>query len=448
MPIGGVLLFLGLTKHFIIVKTAPFFFAALLTLSFFAGGCHPKTVPSGGDAAPQNSPAARNRPYLILISLDGFRWDYVRRFQPPHLEKFIETGVRAESLIPSYPSKTFPNHYTIATGMYPDRHGLVDNSFYDAERDAEYNIWTRERVQDGAWYGGTPIWVQAERSGMVAASFFFVGSEAAIGGVRPSYYYNYDGSVTKAQRVEQAIDWLKLPPAQRPHLITLYFSDMDDAGHRYGPDADRQLREALFSLDEALGRLFEGVEKTGLPVNFIIVSDHGMSPVPVEQLLPVEQLEDEDRYRSVNNGALVHLYLHPGADGEGVYRDLKEKETHYRVYRTAEVPFFEVPPANPRWGDFVAVPDSGYYFADARVMALRKASGQTFIGEHGFDPARREMHGIFYANGPAFRQGLRIPSFKNIHIYPLMCKILGLGIPAGIDGKPEVLDEILTKKKK
>ncbi len=387
-----------------------------------------------------------SKPYLMLISLDGFRWDYVEQFQPPNLSRFIAEGVRAESMIPSYPSKTFPNHYTIATGMYPDHHGLVDNSFYDAAKGEVYSIGNRECVEEGTWYGGTPIWVQAAKADMVTASFFFVGSEANVQGMRPSYFYRYDGSISNEKRVQQALDWLALPEKKRPHLITMYFSDMDDTGHRQSPDNQEKIQESLLKLDATLGKLFDGVRKTELPVNIIIVSDHGMSPVAVSNLLPVEQAEDDERYRTVNNGALAHLYLHDGVDGEAVYQDLKTKEKNFRVYRTQELPFFEIPPTNSRWGDFIVVPDSGYYLVSARIKGLRSASGKTEIGEHGFDTNRQEMHGIFYANGPAFKPGLTIPAFKNIHVYPLMCTILGLDIPLDVDGKMEVLKEVLVKK--
>ncbi len=375
--------------------------------------------------------------YVLLISLDGFRWDYVERFQPPNLLKFIEGGVQAQALWPSYPSKTFPNHYTIATGMYPNSHGLVDNSFYDKEKGEEYRINKRELVEDGSWYGGTPIWVLAGKAGMRTASFFFVGSEANIQGMRPNEYFRYDGSISHEQRVRQVLDWLALPEAERPRLITLYFSDMDDVGHRHGPNADEQLREKLASLDQSLGQLFEGIQKTGLPINILIVSDHGMAAIRAENLLPIESVEDDEQYRTVNNGALAHIHLHREADEESVFQKLKSAENHYRIYRTAEAPGFETPPTNHRWGDFLVVPDSGYYFANARIIGLRKMSTSKEFGEHGFSPNNRDMHGIFYANGPAFPKGKIVPGFKNIHIYPLMCRLLQLDIPSDIDGEAE-----------
>lgn len=390
-------------------------------------------------------PAADQAQYLILISMDGFRWDYLDRFQPPRLSQFVKEGVRAESMLSCFPSKTFTNHYSIATGMYPNHHGLVDNNFFDADKNLVYGMGRRELVQDGSWYGGTPIWVWAAQKGLKTASFFFVGSEADIQGVRPHYYYNYDGSISNEKRVQQALDWLRLPEAERPRLITLYFSDMDDQGHRYGPNADEKLREKLMALDTALGQLFDGLNTIQLPVNVLFVSDHGMAEISVKNLLPIEPIEDEAQYLTVNNGALAHLYLRDTTAAETVYQNIKAAEKHYKIYRTAETPYFETPPTHPRWGDFIVVPDSGYYFVNARTMGFRQRSGDVVMGEHGFDPERREMHGIFFAGGPAIRQGKVVPSFKNIHIYPLMCRILGIGIPPDVDGKAEVLNPVLRR---
>ena len=427
------------------VKKQIFRLTCCLLAVFIVLACNKKiTSPSTTNTGVQNNQDALAKDYLILISCDGFRWDYVQRFQPPNLKKFIADGVEAESLVPCFPSKTFPNHYSIATGMYPDHHGLVDNSYFDPVKNDEYQIGDRDKVEDGTWYDGTPIWVQAARSGMVTASYFFVGSEADVQGVRPSYYHRYDGSVPNDQRVQAVLDWLKLPEKQRPHLITLYFSDMDDTGHRFGPDADEKLRESLLNLDQSLGKLFDGVKASGLPVNMIIVSDHGMAAVPVSQLIPLEKLENDERYRTVNNGALVHFYFKDSVDNVTTYNDLKAIEDHFSIFRTQEVPYFETFPDNLRWGDLMAVPEKGWYFANQRTIGLRKIAGQDTIGEHGYHPKERDMHGIFYANGPAFRKGLFIGSIKNIHVYPLMCGVLGLELPEGVDGDGDVLKGVLS----
>jgi predicted AlkP superfamily pyrophosphatase or phosphodiesterase len=410
--------------------------AALLALFF--------VILPGFATAQQNAPGQLDKPYVILISCDGYRYDYTERYRPPHISRFIEQGVEAASMIPCFPSKTFPNHYSIATGMYPENHGLVNNSFYDPQKGEEYKISKREAVEDGSWYGGTPLWVNAEQNGMVAASYFFVGSEALVQGVRPSYYFNYKGSVPNEDRVKQVLEWLALPEAQRPHFITLYFSLLDDTGHRQGPGNEDAIRASLMDIDAVLGQLFDGVEASGLPVNIIIVSDHGMVDVGPEKLLNIDPLAQDALYRIVNNGALAHVYLKEKGGELAAYEFLKSKEDRFKVFRTEDFPEYRPRRKNERLGDFIILADYGYYLADSRRIGMAKSGRFKQGGEHGFDPEIPEMHAIFYAKGPALKQGLKIPSFRNIHVYPLVCQILGLPIPKDIDGKKEVLQGILA----
>ena len=373
--------------------------------------------------------------YLILISLDGFRWDYVDTYQPPNLSKFIKNGVQAESLIPCFPTKTFPNHYSIATGMYPDNHGLLSNKFYSYEKKKLYSIGDRETVEDGTFYGGTPIWVQAHKAGLVTASYFFVGSEADVQGIRPDYFYRYDGSVPNEDRVSQVLEWLKMPQAKRPRLITTYFSSMDDVGHRFGPNNKSELRSSLMQLDMVLGSLFDGIEKSGLPVNVMIVSDHGMLEVPIDKYIPVELVKNDALYRTVNNGAMVSIYPKDEGETDNIYNYLQFLEENFEAYKTEDVPQFEVIPTSKNWGPIQVVPHDGHYFGNLRAINIGKKTPGKVSGQHGFDPEMKEMHGVFYANGPAFKSGYEIPSIKNIHLYPLMCEVLRISPPPGIDGE-------------
>ncbi|MEO1437158.1 MAG: ectonucleotide pyrophosphatase/phosphodiesterase [Bacteroidota bacterium] len=406
----------------------------LLSLSLigmvFGSSCNRSSSPSG-----RWKVEAAEKPYLILISLDGFRWDYVERFHPPHLSQFIAEGVQAKSLIPSFPSKTFPNHYTVATGMYPDKHGLIANTFYSYAKDTTYIIRDRSLVEDSDFYRGTPIWVHASKAGMVTASYFFVGTEAKIQGTRPDYYFNYDGSVPNDERVRQALEWLSYPKSKRPQLITMYFSDMDNIGHGFGPNNDQQLQTGLMRLDSTLGKLFDGIKATKLPVNVLIVSDHGMLEVPVEKYLPQEKLENDALYRTVSNGALVSIHPHDPAQTDSIFQLLQNKADHYQIYKTEDCPLFEAPPTDPNWGSLQIIPEDGHYFIWYRGLSIKKKSTNTRFGEHGFDPNLLELHGIFYANGPAFKAGYTLPPIKNIHVYPLMCEILGLEVPEDVDGE-------------
>ena len=405
--------------------------------------CDRKTYNTVSSIVTKNSKASAKKPYLILISLDGFRWDYVEKYKPPHLINFIKNGINSESLIPSFPTKTFPNHYTIATGMYPDKHGIIANNFYSYDKDMTYRIRDREKVEDGSFYGGNPIWIQANKSNMVTASYFFVGTEANIQGLKPTYYYRFDNSVKNEVRVNQAIDWLKLPPKKRPHLITMYFSDMDDTGHKYGTKNDEELKKTLFELDKQLGVLFKGIEKTGLAVNIIIVSDHGMSTVPISKFIAIEKIENDSLYTSIDNGAIVNIHPNNKNQIDSIYTYLKKKESNFKVYKTENTPGFEYIPKNKNWGAIQILPDFGYYFSSTKGMASRKQHINTNFGVHGYDQKHKDMHGIFYANGPAFKKAYRTPSIKNIHIYPLMCEILGLEVPSNIDGNLNQIKNVL-----
>jgi predicted AlkP superfamily pyrophosphatase or phosphodiesterase len=323
--------------------------------------------------------AQEKEPIVLLISLDGFRHDYVARFQPPNLSRFIAEGSAAEGLIPSFPSKTFPNHYTIATGMLPEHHGLVDNAFYEPAKDQVYTMGNRDIVQDGYWYGGTPIWVLAEQHGIKAASYFFVGTEAPVQGVRPSYFYDYDGGVPNLTRIAKVFDWLQLPASERPRLITLYFSDMDDTGHRYGPTNDEELKKTLFRLDHELGALFEGLKSFDLPIHVVLVSDHGMAEVKKENIILLEPLTEGIQARVVNNGALAHLHLSDPSEKAAVVELLRKREPHITVDDLSTTANYSDLTSFPqRLGDLLIIPNEGHYLADARGSMRYQNSAARF----------------------------------------------------------------------
>ncbi len=219
------------------------------------------------------------KPTVILISVDGFRYDYFEKYKPENLNNLARKGVRARWMIPAYPSLTFPNHYTVATGLYPENHGIVGNTIYDPEFDAIFALSKREEVQNGRWWGGEPIWVTAEKQGQRAAAFFFPGTEAEIAGKRPTFWKEFDDKFPNPERVDQILKWLDLPAAERPTFYTLYFSDVDHAGHDFSPDSP-EVGKAINNVDDALGRLIDGLKARrifGKNVNLIIVSDHGMA---------------------------------------------------------------------------------------------------------------------------------------------------------------------------
>ena len=386
-----------------------------------------------------NSPAQQQKPYVILISADGFRYDYADKYQAKNLLALREQGVQAASMVPSFPSKTFPNHYTLVTGLYPSHHGLINNKFYDARRKELYSIGDRSKVEDGSWYGGVPLWVLAEQQHMLTASFYWVGSEAPILGVRPTYYYTYNEEIPIKQRVQAVMDWLHLPEEKRPHLITFYLPEVDHAGHSYGPDAPETAKAVQF-VDAAIQQLTEAVATTGLPVNYIFVSDHGMTKVDTENTLPLPAVIDTSKFILSESDVTIELFARNREDINPIYKRLKKAADGYRVYLKTNTPKrWHYGAKNDRYGrigDIILVPDWPKVFNFSERPPAP--------GHHGFDPDKVEdMHATFYAWGPAFRDHVVLPAFRNVQVYPLVTELLGLKYNHKIDGNKKLAKEVL-----
>src|ERR1700723_331582 len=352
-----------------------------------------------------NSAEQQARPYVILVSLDGFRYDYPRKYAAPNIVALGTRGASApEGMIPAYPSVTFPNHLTLVTGLYPEHHGIVGNSFYDPQRKQTYSYRDPSTEVDGTWYGGTPLWVLAEQQGMRAACFFWPGSEAAIQGMRPTYYMKYDQKYPNDQRVDQVLAWLKLPAEQRPHFITLYMSDVDSAGHAHGPDSP-EVAEAVAGGDKEIGRLAAGVAELKLPVNMVVLADHGMTKVDGEGT-NLEQYFDKSLIVTP-----VESFLYPKteADAARIFAALDGKSDKFKVYRNGKMPAELHFDGNAREGDPIVVPSGPYLIRTAAPPVVTDAAVKMFgpmMGSHGFDPAKMpEMKAIFFAAGPGGKAG-------------------------------------------
>jgi alkaline phosphatase D len=380
---------------------------------------------------PPNAAAQQAKHYVVLVSLDGFRYDYPRRYGAPHLLQLGFKGASApEGMFPAYPSLTFPNHISIVTGLYPEHHGIVANSFWDPAREQTYVYTQTKSNSDGSWYSGTPLWVLAEEQGMRSACLFWPGSEAEIQGKRPSYYLHFDEKVDDESRVDQIVAWLKLPPELRPHFITLYYSNVDHAGHNYGPDSE-EVRAAVHHVDAMVGDLVTKIAPLHLPVDFVVVADHGMVAL---QNGPVTLSNFADLSNFHTEGAF--LYPKPEADVQETYEEfLAHPDPRFKIYRRADVPAYLHFDGNPREGDPVVVPN-GPYILRAQAPA---SEGEKHRGGHGFNPRTMpEMKAIFFAGGPDIRSGVQLKPFENVNIYPFIAEILGLNPPA-VDGTLEVL---------
>ncbi len=385
---------------------------------------------------------AQTKPYVIMISTDGFRYDYAKKYNAENLLKYSGEGVHAKAMIPSYPSITFPNHWSLITGLYPSHHGLIDNYFYDYKRKEAYAMSDRANAEDGSWYGGTPLWALAEKQGMVSASLMWVGSASNAGGTSPTYYYHYHQKFSPAEKVDKVINWLKLPMDRRPHFISLYFPEVDASGHHFGPDSP-ETEEAVHKVDRAVGELVKRVHELGLKnVSFVFVSDHGMLKVDGEHPLEFPQLLlDENRFDLYNSQTLLRVYVKNPDEVKKTYKELKAGKTaDYEVYLDKKL---------PRYLHFAARDDR--YGRIGQILLIPKApkiflgkGEKTTVGKHGYNPAIvPEMKSTFFAWGPAFKTNITINEFENVNVYPLVAHILGLKINEPVDGKLKVLKETL-----
>ena len=385
-----------------------------------------------------NSAVAQKQHYVVLVSLDGFRWDYASRDGAKNLLALGKQGVWApEGMLPSYPSLTFPNHYTIVTGLYPEHHGLVANSFYDAIKQARYAMSDPVAVTDGSWYGGVPLWSLAESQGMRTACLFWPGSEAQIAGFRPTYYARFDSRTEATDAVEQAriddvVALLRLPETDRPHFITVYYSEPDHEGHEFGPDAP-ETRAAELKMDELVGKLKAGLDATGLPIDLVVVSDHGM--VKVEGgWVTLDQFADLSGVEAV--GSL--LYGRTEEDRDRVYNQLNKANKYFVVFRRKDVPVELHYNQNYREGDPVVVA-TGPYAIRAHAPPAGREDRPPNTGMHGFDPRKMpEMKASFFAAGPDIVEGKTVVPFENVNLYPWLAHLLGL-TPPKIDGSLSVL---------
>ena len=392
-----------------------------------------------------NAPAALKDHYVVLVSLDGFRWDYAVREHATHLMALGKQGVWApEGMLPSYPSLTFPNHFTIVTGLYPEHHGLVANSFYDESRQARYGISDAQAVSDGSWYSGVPLWSLAESQGMRTACLFWPGSEAKIAGFRPTWYARFDAKTEATDQVQQAriddaVALLKLPEASRPHFIAIYYSEPDHEGHQFGPDAP-ETRAAELKMDAMIGKLKTALDSTALPIDMVVVSDHGMAQVE-GGWVTLDQFADLSGVETA--GSL--LYPKTEEDRARLYNQLKKASSQFQVFRRKDIPAELNYKGNPRTGDPVIVA-TGAFAIRAHAPVAGHPDQPPIPGMHGFDVRRiPQMKASFFAAGPDIVAGRTVAPFENVNLYPWLAHLLGLTSPK-TDGSLNVLAGILRDR--
>jgi predicted AlkP superfamily pyrophosphatase or phosphodiesterase len=368
---------------------------------------------------------AQTRPVTILISIDGFRADYLARGITPNLSRLAAGGAHA-AMRPSFPSTTFPNHYTLVTGLRPDRHGIVGNTMEDARRPGE--TFTMATADPFWWSEAEPIWTTAERAGVHTATMFWPGSNLAIDNIRPRDWWLYSKDNSEAQRVDAVIDWLRRPAETRPQFVTLYFDTVDTAGHKYGPDGDKT-NATIRAVDAQIGRLTEGLTTLGLSANLIIVADHGMAATSPERTIELWKIAKPKDYRAIGYGPVVGLVPTKGREAR-LAKALLKPNANMDCARKENLPPALHYGANPRVPPFICIARIGWLIVTAPPAPDKPIEAG---GAHGYDPANREMDALFIGFGPAFQRGVALPAFDNVDVYPLLAKLIGV-VPRAGDG--------------
>lgn len=393
-------------------------------------------------SVPRSMPAAPAPPTVLLLSIDGLRADMVERGHSPNLARLAREGVHATGMHPSYPSLTFPNHYTLVTGLRPDRHGIIHNSM-SAEDLGTFRLNDPQAVSNPAWWGGEPIWVGVEKAGHKSATWSWPGSEAPIGGMQARLRHPYDESVALPERMRQVLGWLQgKPDGRKPRLVAAYMEQVDQAGHRYGPDSP-EYAAALHDVDTAIGQLLDGMARDRLfdATNIIVVSDHGMATVKDGQVIATEDMVAPAIANEVSVGQSIGFAPQPGREREAE-QALLGAHPHYDCWKKERLPARWHYGTHPRIPPIVCQMHEGWD-ALTRAAIARRTPGNR--GSHGYDPALPSMQAVFIARGPSFREGMQLPAFDNVDVYPLLVRLTGIA-PAPNDGNPQTLLPALRDK--
>ncbi|WP_373487118.1 ectonucleotide pyrophosphatase/phosphodiesterase [Blastomonas sp.] len=398
------------------------------------------TVFAGLPAAAQPT----EKPTTILISIDGMRPDYLDRGLTPNLTALKAKGVAA-AMRASFPTKTFPNHYTIVTGKRPDRNGIVGNAMIDPRRPGlVFSMGDPKQALDPFWWDeAEPIWITAEKAGVRSATMFWPGSEVASGNpatgpmVRPSDWMRFDQNITNEQRVNTVLDWMRRPADIRPQLITLYFDTVDTMGHRFGPARSPELDAAITEIDQRIGDLVRALDAMGRSANFVITADHGMAQTAEDRVIQLDDIIDRASYIAVEAGPYAAIEPSAGTDSR-VYDALLQPREHMSCYRKEDLPAHLHYGKNPRVAAIICIASNGWTILSGPPRY--PVTG----GAHGYDPNNSDMHGLFMAFGPSIKPTASLPLFDNVDVYPLVARLAGIeALPS--DGNAATLAGLLAQ---
>lgn len=382
----------------------------------------------------------KEEPVVLLISIDGFRYDYMKKIKTPGINE-ISIGVEADWMIPSFPSKTFPNHYTIVTGLYPEHHGIVANTMYDEKFNAVYRISDAKEKNNTRWWGGEPIWVTAGKQGLKSGCFFWPGSEVTIQNIRPHYWKDYNHNFPNKNRVDTILSWIDKPTLERPQFMSLYFSDVDDAGHTFGPDS-KQVIQAIQKVDSSIQYLISELKNRNQfnKINIILVSDHGMKNTDTTKINFIDDYINMNWCKQAFLDEVSLIYPKEGKEDSIMQAFESKPHPEFEVYRKKDISERFHYNSNNRIAPIVIITKAGW--KNTTHTFFEKNKGKWSLGSHGWDNKDEDMRAIFYAHGPAFKNNFKANAFENVNVYNILCKILKIK-PATNDGNDKTVFKML-----
>jgi predicted AlkP superfamily pyrophosphatase or phosphodiesterase len=411
-----------------------FLIAAAFAIAISAGSVSAAPPPSPTPVLAD--PAEQRAPVTILISIDGFRPDYLDRGITPNLSALAAAGVSGP-MIPSFPSKTFPNHYTLVTGLRPDHHGIVDNEMEDSRRPGVvFTIGDPKQSLDPFWWNeAEPIWITAEKAGVKTATMFWPGAEVDFGGHRPSAWARFDANITNEQRVETVMDWMRRPAAIRPRFVTLYFDAVDHEAHHHGVHSS-EVDHAIADVDSHIGALVRGLAALRQPADIVIVSDHGMADLSPQRVIRIDRMVPRSALHMV-----VDISPYAAFDAVPGHRRAAERllghHPHMDCWRKGDIPARLDYGRNPRVPQYLCLAEVGW------IVASKDPADTLLKGDHGYDNRAPEMRATFIAAGPDFRSGVHVDAFDNVDVYPLLARLIGV-TPRPNDGDATLVDAALA----
>ncbi|KAK9246887.1 alkaline-phosphatase-like protein [Lipomyces tetrasporus] len=449
------------------LKSCLFFFLCAIVLGIIGAAVYvaiiknklgllkPSSSPSSSASDSSVSPLSKSLlsngthdfyPTTIYISLDGYRPDYLTPEFTPVMWELYTAEYSTPFMYPSFPSVTFPNHYTMVTGLYPSSHGIVGNTFWDPDLHEEFDYHKPDHSLDLKWWKGEPLWVTATKNGVKTGIHMWPGSEAPWGNDKPEYVDKFNGTETLDRKVQRVLGWLDQDIDSRPELILCYVPTIDSLGHQYGT-VGPEINDGLKQVDDMIGAILSGIDDRNISLiaNVVIVSDHGMASTSNDRLIFFDDFIVPETVEHTDGWPLFGLRPYQYNTSEQLYAEItsaraavkaqndseSESLESWQVYMKDDMPeeWHFGGPSGGQYQNRIApvwmVPEAGWAITTRQQFEDYDHDFRP-KGLHGYNNTDPLMRALFLATGPSFPSGSKIEPFYNVELYDVICRTLNI----------------------